>query len=84
MRGRGRVYPSSDGIDSEYAAIVHSVRAFTIRGESPARSVEEVSARIEAPWAVAGECDAVRRTVGIFRAGPERAGRPVAGGFIVA
>jgi len=42
------------------------MRAFTVQGASPARTLDEVLARMEALGAVADECDAVRRTVGIF------------------
>ena len=42
------------------------MRTFTDQGESPARSVDEVLARMEALGAVAGECEAVRWTVGGF------------------
>ena len=42
------------------------MRAFTVQGASPARSLDEVLARMEALGAVADECESVQRTVGIF------------------
>ena len=48
------------------------MRAFTVQGESPARTFDEVLARMEALGAVADECEAVRRTVGIFLRWAER------------
>jgi hypothetical protein len=42
------------------------MRAFTVQGASPARTLDEVLARMEALGAVAAECEAVRRTIGIF------------------
>jgi len=42
------------------------MRAFTVQGASHARTLDEVLARMEALGAVADECEAVRRTVGIF------------------
>ena len=42
------------------------MRAFTVQGASPARTLDEVLARMEALGAVAAECEAVQRTVGIF------------------
>ncbi len=41
------------------------MRAFTVQGESPARNIDEGLARMEALGAVADECEAVRRTVGV-------------------
>ncbi len=58
--------------DGASAAVVHSMRAFTVQGESPARTLDEVLARMEALGAVAVECVAVRRTVGIFLRWAER------------
>ena len=48
------------------------MRAFTVQGERPARSLDEVLARMEALGAVADECEAVRRIVGIFLRWAER------------
>jgi hypothetical protein len=48
------------------------MRAFTVQGKSPARTLDEVLARMEALGAVADECVAVRRTVGIFLRWAER------------
>ena len=42
------------------------MRAFTVQGERPAGTLDEVLARMEALGAVADECEAVRRTVGSF------------------
>ena len=42
------------------------MRAFTVQGASPARTLDEVLARMEALGAMAAECEAVRRIVGIF------------------
>jgi hypothetical protein len=42
--------------------------AFADQGESPPRSLDEVLARMEVLGAVADECEAVRRSVGVFRA----------------
>ena len=47
-------------------AAVHFRRAFIIPGERPAGTLEEVLARMEGLGAVAGECEAERRTVGDF------------------
>ena len=42
------------------------MRTFTVQDERPAWCLEEELARMEVLGAVAGECEAVRRTVGIF------------------
>ncbi len=48
------------------------MRAFTVQGASPARTLDEVLARMEALGAVADECEAVRRTIGVFLRWAER------------
>jgi hypothetical protein len=48
------------------------IRAFAVSGETPARTLDEVLVRMEALGAVADECQAVRRTVGIFLRWAER------------
>jgi hypothetical protein len=54
---------------------MHSMRAFTDQGELRVRFLDEISARIEVPWAAADERDAVRRTVGIFWGCARKRGR---------
>ena len=48
------------------------MRAFTVQVESPARTLDELLARMEALGAVAVECVAVRRAVGILLRWAER------------
>ena len=42
------------------------IRVFTVQGEGPAGALDEVLAGMEVLGAVAGECGAVRRTLGVF------------------
>ena len=46
--------------------VVAKPGTFTIQGERPAWCLEEELARMEVLGAVADECEAVRRTVGIL------------------
>jgi hypothetical protein len=55
-----------------HAAVQHIMRLFTVQGASPARTLDEVLARMEALGAVADECEAVRRTIGVFLRWAER------------
>ena len=52
--------------------VVHAMRAFTVQGERPAGTLDEELTRMEVLGAVADECEAVRRTVGIFLSWAER------------
>jgi hypothetical protein len=56
----------SNWLPAAHAALRHSMRAFTVQGASPARTLDEILARMEALGAVADECESVRQTVGIF------------------
>ena len=57
-----------------------AMRAFTVRGERPGRTLEEVLARMEVLGAVADECEAVRWSVGFFPRWAERRERTGGGG----